>query len=514
MAKDIEEIGYEELLLLCAEDSDFYCHHWFPNTFTSSSPYFHDEMWKLLDDHSKRYVAFKVFRGGAKTTVTRAYTTKRIAYAISRTILILSETQDHSIRSLRWIKKQVEFNTRWTEFYGLKKGSKWTDEWIEIEHLVEGITINILAVGITGQIRGINLDDHRPDFIIADDPCNEENTATPAQRKKISDLFFGAMSKSLVPPTASPSAKIALLQTPFNSADLIETCMKDPSWSTYSCGCFFEGTSDSAWEQVFPTDYLRQEKKDHTRRNQLSLWLREMEVKVVSEETSVFLGGWLKVYAWGDWPDQMRTFMAIDPLPPPTELAIQQGLHNKDFEAFAVVGRQPGVRKIHLLETRYKRGHYPDWTLKSFWELVDRWQPVRIRVEPVAYQATLKWLLEQSMLHKRRFVHIVEQSTWRSGNKVDRRKKLYRISDALTNVCSNGQFYYCPEVHEEFASQFITYPNAAGNDDVLEAVAEATSLALEEQSFDDGLNEEEELEPQVGEYIPKLVAKSYGGWAP
>ena len=178
-----EEMGLAEIVELAAVDSTFYAHHFFPKAFRQGTPDFHKELWGVLEHPGNRHVAIKVFRGGAKTTLLRCFTSKRIAYGISHTILFVSETQDHAIRSVEWIKKAVEFNRQWSEVFQLRPGKKWTGAEIEILHGVDDYPIRIIALGITGQTRGVNIDDYRPDLIVVDDPCNEENTATPEQRK-------------------------------------------------------------------------------------------------------------------------------------------------------------------------------------------------------------------------------------------------------------------------------------------------------------------------------------------
>src|SRR5687767_2949201 len=208
----------------------------FPKTVRQASPTFHSTIGRVLYDASVRYAAFMVFRDGAKTTLLRIFTSQRIAYAISRTIMFVSISQAHSVLSVRWLKRQVEQNTRWASAFGLVKGDKGTDEWIEIVHTkqldAEGkpIRINVLAAGITGQIRGFNIEDFRPDLIVCDDISNEEPTATEEQRLKYFDLFFNALANSLAPESEAPAAKMVLLQTPLNKMDIITQCEKDPEW--------------------------------------------------------------------------------------------------------------------------------------------------------------------------------------------------------------------------------------------------------------------------------------------
>jgi predicted phage terminase large subunit-like protein len=448
----------KELVELAAGDPLLYCASFFPNTFRQEFASFHDDVWNLLEDRAHRFLALSLFRGAAKTTVLRTFCSKRIAYGTSRTVLFVSAAQGHSNKSLDWLRVQVETNKRWSQTFKLRKGNKWTEDTIQIHSEILDSTTTIMSLGITGQTRGINVNDYRPDLIIVDDPCDEENTATPEQREKISDLFFGALAKSLTPSSECPDAKMVLLQTVLNGEDLISRCLKDPSWASRNYSCF-DNYGNSTWAARFPTDTLLKDKSDHIYRNQLPLWLREMEGKIVSAETATFKGEWLKY--WDVLPEGMVTFLAIDPVPPPSEREVASAYKHKDFESIAVVGAWGGQR--FLLDYSLSRGHTPEWTVTEFFRLVAKWRPIKAKVEGVAYQRTLKWLLEQEMKKRGRFIQIDAVT--------DRRKKSHRITQAFSGIASQGQFYINRE-HSEFYSQFVEYPNV-NHDDLLDSVAMA-----------------------------------------
>ena len=146
------------------------------------------------------------------------------------------------------------------------------------------------------------------------------------------------------------------------------------------------------------------------------------------------------------------------------------GLKDKDWEVLAVVIKFKG--SVYLAEYAMNRGHEPDWTVMEFWRLVDTYRVTQFGVETTAYQRTLKWLLEQSMKQRGRFIQVY------IPDKEDNRKKSYRIVDSLKGITSHKQFYVMFEQHTEFVEQFTAYP-AVTYDDVIEAVAEATRIAQE-----------------------------------
>lgn len=452
-----QSMTLKELIHLAAVDSDLYCRTFFPKAFRCRSAPFHRESWDLLEDNVNRFVALEVFRGGAKTTTLRAYTSKRIAYGISRTILFVSASQEHSKKSLAWLRGAVDRNSEWAQVYNIQRGSKWTDEISEFYHGVLGVPITVIALGITGQIRGINVDDYRPDLIVVDDACDEENTATEEQRQKVEARFFGALAKSLASRTDSPDAKMVFLQTSLNANDLINKCHSDPQWASRKFPCFDEN-GESTWPDMYSTDDLKKDKEAHVARQQLPLWLREMECKIIAPETASFKLDWLKYYAVP--PMGCLRYLGLDPVPPPSERELEVGLVGKHDEALAVVGFLEG--NVFLLDYSVNRGHTPEWTIAEFFRLCDKWRVMKARVESVAYQRTLKWLLEQEMKKRLRWIQIDDAS--------DRRKKMHRILQAFSGLASQGRLYVRKE-HEKFITQFGEYPN--GKDDLLDAVAMA-----------------------------------------
>lgn len=475
------KVSLTELVELCAGDSELYGKTFFPMTFRQPSPPFHRELDDLLDDRAHRHVAIKVFRGGGKTTKLRVYTSKRIAYGLSRTIQFVSETQGHSKESIKWIRTQVETNRIWTQTFKLSRGRSWTDEQLEIVNGVLGTTTTVIALGITGQVRGVNIDDYRPDLIIVDDPCNEENTNTEEQRNKISDLFFGALEKSLTPASESLDAKMVLLQTVLNKQDIISQCMEDPQWASRDYSCF-DVSGESRWPARYPTDVLMADKEAHIKRNQLSLWLREMEGKVVNSENADFKTEWLRDISL--LPEHMVLAIGIDPVPPPSDREIATGMHNKDYECLFVMGKD-AHSNYYALEYSTSRGHTPEWTVTEFFRLVDKWNPLVVRVEGVQYQRTLKWLLEKEMRRRGRYVQV--------NSPPEKRKKRHRILQAYSGIASQGSFYINPDM-TKFREEWGSYP-FSDHDDVLDAGAMALDELLDmDTSFLLDAIEEDEMD--------------------
>lgn len=460
----------QEIVELGATDSELFNRFFFPKTFRQESPQFHREMDLLLDSHD-RNVNLIVFRGGAKTTKVRSYIAKRVAYNISKTILVIGKSQAHAQRSLRWLRKQIEKNKLYADTFQLKVGDKWTDEEMNIIHGVDDDKIWLVALGITGSVRGLNFDDYRPDLIICDDIIDDENAATLEQRTKIENLILGSVKESLAPASESPEAKMVILQTPLDFDDFSQKALKDIEFKSVVFPCWTTETKDlplefrrSAWEARWSTSTLQAEYRAAVARNKLSVFTREKECRLITPETADFRSEWLNYFGEGEAepepnPDELWIEIAIDPVPPPSEKQIKQGLAKKDFESFAVVGRKGG--KYFVLETVSNRGHEPNWTVITFFELCLRWRPKKVTVEAVAYQRTLLWLLKEAMKTRGRY-WVIEPFT-------DKRDKNSRIKDGISGVLSNKQLFF-RKTQTSLVDQIVHFPNVA-HDDEIEAVA-------------------------------------------
>jgi len=442
----------KEAIQLGAQSLEMYGKLFFPKTFRQESPEFHRVIGEQLYENH-RYNAFEVFRDGAKTSLLRVFTSQRIAYGISRTIMYVSSSQTHSTFSLRWLKRQVEYNHKWRDLFGLRKGSKWTDEILEIYHGVEEEPITILAMGITGQIRGFNLDDYRPDLIIADDVQTDENVATPEQREKLKSTFHGALVNSLAPETDAPHAKVVLLNTPMVKDDLIESCMADELWRGKRFGIFDEN-GKSRWEARWPTATMKKEKEAAIKAGRFSIWMREKECQIVKQEHKTFDIN--NLMYWDVLPDNLSIDGAIDPASSDSATADDNVVGSVGF-----LGDQ-----VYVLQYSAEKGEMPDKTAAHFFEQVIRWRPLKFTVESVSFQRVLAWYIEREMQIKRIFVPIIRVQ--------DRRRKNDRIIQAIAGLLAHRKIWVHPSMTKLIQQLDDFDPTTDKNrDDVIDMLAMA-----------------------------------------
>lgn len=454
---NLEQMDPTEAVLLGARDFVAFGHLFFPKTFRQDSPAFHYDMGRKLYAPTRQN-SFLVFRDGAKTTLLRTFVAQRIAYAISRTIMFVSISQEHSIHSIRWVKRAIERNQLFASTFGLVPGGKWTDEWISIENKIEGTTINLIAAGITGQIRGFNLDDFRPDLIVADDILSEENTATEEQRNKIEALFHGGLVNSLQAETEAPHAKIVLLQTPFHDQDVAMKCSRDPAWNPTVYGILDEN-GQSRWEAKFPTAKVLEDQESAILQGRKRMWMREKMCKVIKSEEVTLNSDLLQI--WTEIPDDLLKFISIDPASSDKKKA-------DDNVVMCIGVRGPDV---YVLAYAAAKGVDPGKCASSFFDLAVRFPPIlRAGVEAVAYQRTLKWYIDKEMRERGFYVpfELIE----------DKRSKADRILQQIPGLLAYKHLHIHASMRD-LVTQMDEYDPTVKDqkDDILDALAMGIRLA-------------------------------------
>ena len=478
-----EQISVKDMVKYGAVDGSFFTNAFFPRMARQVSPKFHVAMWNKLDSPS-RMINFEVFRGGAKTSLLRSYTAKRVSYGLARTILYIGKNEGHAMRSLNWLRSNVMTNSLWSGAFQLTPGKKWQDTELQINHGVLGHVVHCVAMGINGSVRGINFDDWRPDLIILDDIIDDENSNTTEQREKIKNRVYGAIKQSLAPRSEAPTAKMVMLQTPLHPEDASSEAMGDAEWDSASYGCWTEKTKDkalhlreSAWPERWTSEELRKEKTLAIQRNKASIFAREMECVLITPEDCAFKAPWLKTYQDIELPKTGVRVLVIDPVPPPSPAELEKGLVKKDYECLHVVQRTGN--DYYSVEVRSSRGHNPSWTIATLFELLEKHNVRKIMVESVAYQRTLAWLIRQEMESRGTFWQVVEFT--------DNRNKYNKIVDSLNGIASGGHLYV-QENSVDLISQFRDYPSVS-HDDELETLAlgcmELSGLGYQEELFGD-----------------------------
>lgn len=452
----MDEISYqlttEEILEHTARDGALFASLFLAKTFSLESPSFHKEIWATIENPDNQYVCIEVFRDGAKTTITRAFVLKSICFATVRLILFISESQTHARNSIDWLQKRVTEKLEGlcvSKFFKLKVGKIDNRNELEIINQLYGTTIRVIAIGADSQVRGFNIDDDRPDLIVADDYLPAEIMGD-VTRDFYVNKFFGGLVNALAARTINPYSKVINLATRTAEEDVIGMCEKDPRWICKKFSIFDE-KGESRWKSKWSTAKLLLDKQADAAKNMLSVWYREKECKLIKSEVTTFKDSWLSLYDEED--DGWIYFLACDPVPPPSPHQIATGLKHKDWEVWSVVGYKAG--RFRLAEQTQNKGHDILWTLDEAFHLMRKWKPKAIGIESVAYQRTIAYQLRERMRLERNYTQVLELD--------DKRSKYHKIADTLSSITQTGNLDIQRNC-STFQIQFAEYPGGAHDD--------------------------------------------------
>ncbi len=433
---------HKQIFLAAAQSTEFFCKTFFPKTFRQEFPPYTTQLYAIAEDPSVSHAMVLIYRGGSKTTQAKGILAKRLSYGVSRTMMLVSQSQDHSIRTLTWLRKQIETNKKWADFYQLSPAMspytgrpvKWTDEWICIHNGMANVDIHLVAVGITGQTRGLNIDDFRPDFILGDDIADDQNSMTPAPRQGVIDTWTGAIEKSLAPKSENPFAKILLLQTPISEGDIVDSLRKDPRYKVFEMPVLLPAPTEddpdgvvSAWPARWSTEEILLDKAAHITAGKARMWMREMMLTFVHGENQLLQADWL--YWWQEAPDLAKGFVVIgvDPTPPPK---LGSGLPaSEKLDDAALVALYFSATERLVLERRVFKSPSTSVLIDNLFEMVAAWNPLKVGIETILFARTIAEDIVREQSRRGVFfaVHPVE----------DRRKKVIRICTEIGKWCAN-----------------------------------------------------------------------------
>jgi hypothetical protein len=283
---------------------------------------------------------------------------------------------------------------------------------------------------------------------------------------------FGALFNSLAPASEAPNAKAIILDTPKSKFDLIETCEGDPEWKFFRFGIFNQ-EAESRWPERYPTAELLRQKEAAIKVGRLSIWMKEKECKIISEELASFR--YDNLVFWDTLPERATYLISIDPA----------SSDSKDADDNVVAVLAFYKDDVYLVDYKAATGQDPEMVLTTVFEFARRWRPLGVVVETISYQRVLAWYLEKGMREQKCYLPIYKVQ--------DRRRKSDRIVQALGETSGYRRFK-CLPAHTKFIEQYTEYsPRIEMHDDVLDAVAMAITWA-ETQGVDEWIEGEYRVE--------------------
>ena len=236
----------------------------------------------------------------------------------------------------------------------------------------------------------------------------------------------------------------------------------------------------SAWPSKWPLREIEKSRDNAALLGKTDIWYRERMCQCISPDSQKFKREYFRYYDKTPNLSELNIYTAVD-------LAISQKV-NADYSAIVTVGVKTGGYWF-VLDVEYGR-YDPSTTMDAIFSAVQKWRPLSVGIEAVAYQAALSHFLEKEMPKRGIFFRI-------QPLKAEKKKEL-RI-DAIQPRFAVGTIWFKRNAVwlDKIESELLAYPHGA-HDDVIDALAYMEQMAAEPFSYQNRGGVSENWNPIAG----------------
>lgn len=269
-----------EIVARLEADGEFFIEFFLHEELTSPVPFFHwGEIWPLLTNTALPRVLLAIPRDHAKTTLSKLAVVWYFLFTNHRFCVYLSNTNTIAKNACKDIIGY--FNSpNFVATYGrikMLKESETDSLWIFEIPMKDGRVKKCIlrAVGAGQQMRGINIDNQRPDIAVVDDVEDNENTESENLQKKLDRWIFGPFLKAL-----ARRKKIIWLGNMLQKTSLLARLSTRPNWNPVVFGAIVQdaatGEFRPLWPERWPMAELVEDFQEYVELGLIETWMCEM----------------------------------------------------------------------------------------------------------------------------------------------------------------------------------------------------------------------------------------------
>ena len=257
----VAQIGMssDEIQHAAKHDLDFLAAMIMPLVFTYCFPNVFKSAWTWLLDYIHQHrefpqLALGLPRGFGKSTFMKIFLVYCILFTDRKFILVVAATAKLAQNIVSDVMTMLEEPNIIAVFGDWKLGvEKDTQELKKFGY--RGRNITIAAAGAETKVRGLNVNNERPDVILMDDIQSRECADSPVQSESLENWMIGTLMKA-----KSPSGCMFLFIANMypTKLSLLRKLKHNPAWMKFIAGGILaDGTS--LWEELQPIKQLTKE---------------------------------------------------------------------------------------------------------------------------------------------------------------------------------------------------------------------------------------------------------------
>lgn len=377
-----------EIVLSLKNSCKFFLNFFLHDELEFDVPAFHENVWEYLKTLTIEQVALALPRGHAKTTLAKLVVVWYFLFTPFRFCIYVSNTHSIAAAACKDIINYI-MSDNFVSVFGPVKFEVKQDGHGYYKFLLSYIDDNgmareklciLRALGAGQQIRGMNIDNIRPELAICDDLEDQDNTATPVLIKKLAQWYFGAFFKAL----SRRRRKVVYIGNMLSNRSLLyHFCEKSDEWHSLRYGCVLADGSP-LWADMWPFEKIKKDFEEYRKLNLTPLWFAEMMNLPVAEGNLLIESDDIP-YAPLMLPGQSKAaFLTIDP-----------AISEKTWADDRAIAVHALSEMGHWQIVEIVAGKFPPDQM--FWivvELCMKWHTRVVGIEQAGYQMALKFLFE------------------------------------------------------------------------------------------------------------------------
>ena len=415
---------------------------------------FHEE-WSDILLNGKENFAVEAFRESAKTQIViRANLLHALTYPQERRsyLVVICATQRTASKMLLGVSREFLSNSA---MHGLMKEVRENSGLAFEVAYHDAPTVRIEAYGKGAAVRGLSWGAKRPDLVIIDDPQDQEDATSETVTASdwdwfLSDVYF-----------LGQASRIFIIGNNLGERCIMECIMRNSLRLKFTVNKIpiIDENGKSAWPEKWPLRAIEKEREEFALLGKTDLWYMNKMCECISPLSQKFKREYFKYYNIPPDTSGLNIYTAVD-------LAISQKV-NADYSAIVTVGVNSSGHWF-VLDVEYGR-YDPSTTIDAIFSAVQKWRPLTVGIEMVAYQSALQHFLEKEMPQRGIFFRI---TPLKAEKKKELRIDAIQPRFAVGTVWFKSKAVWLPEIE----SELLAYPHGA-RDDVIDALAYIEQMA-------------------------------------
>lgn len=269
-------VAREELAVACRASLDVLAGTAMPDTCTLLFPATYKAIWQLLTSAVEKSFGFERFaiglpRGFTKTTLLKLFVLYCILFTDRNFILIVCKTAKHATNFVADVVDLLD-SSNILSIFGNWRADMDKDTQDLIKVTFRGRSVVIAAVGSSGNVRGFNLKNRRPDIILMDDMQSRDNAASQQLSADLLDWMMSDLMK------ANSKVRCCYIfvgnMYPYQGS-ILRLLKRNPAWTSFIAGGLL-ADGESIWPELQSREQLLEEYENDLAMGKPEIFLAEV----------------------------------------------------------------------------------------------------------------------------------------------------------------------------------------------------------------------------------------------